>query len=117
LPFTDSTVDPKCFFPSSEVNKDLSLFSEFLQIFEVLILCLISLGRGETESTWFIGPILPAQDDDDDESGAVGGMSGKENRSTRINPASVPLCPPQNPNDLIRAETQAAAVGKHLLTA
>jgi hypothetical protein len=59
LPLTDSTVDPKCFFPYPEVNKDLSLFSEFLQIFKVLIFCLIALGGGgETDSTWYIGHYL-----------------------------------------------------------
>jgi hypothetical protein len=32
----------------------------------------------------------------------VEGMSGRGNRSTRRKPASVPLCAPQIPNDLIR---------------
>jgi hypothetical protein len=37
-------------------------------------------------------------DDDDDECRAVGGMTGKGNRSTRRKPALVPLCPPQSPS-------------------
>jgi hypothetical protein len=41
-------------------------------------------------------PIVPAPDDYDD--GEIGGMIGKGNRSTRRNPASVPLCPPQTPH-------------------
>jgi hypothetical protein len=44
-------------------------------------------------------------DDDDDECGAVGGMSGKENRSIQINPAPVPLCPPQIQNYLVLPRT------------
>jgi hypothetical protein len=36
-----------------------------------------------------------------DECGSVGGMRfGRGNRSTRREPALVPLCPPQVPNDL-----------------
>jgi hypothetical protein len=34
---------------------------------------------------------------DDDECGAVGGMSGRGNQSTQRKPAPVPLCPPQIP--------------------
>jgi hypothetical protein len=37
-------------------------------------------------------PIVPAPGDYDD--GEVGGMIGRGNRSTRRNPAPVPLCPP-----------------------
>jgi hypothetical protein len=47
---------------------------------------------------------------DDDECGAVGGMIGKGNRSTRRTPAPVPVRPPQIPHDLTRARTQAAAM-------
>jgi hypothetical protein len=40
-------------------------------------------------------PIVPAPGDYDDKE--IGGMMiGRENRSTRRKPASVPLCPPQN---------------------
>jgi hypothetical protein len=39
----------------------------------------------------------------DDDRGAVGGLTGRGNRSTRRKPASVPLCPPQIPHDLNRA--------------
>jgi hypothetical protein len=38
-----------------------------------------------------IWPTVPAPDDKDDECGVVGGMNGKGNRSTRINPAPVSL--------------------------
>jgi hypothetical protein len=37
---------------------------------------------------------------DDDESGAVGGMSGLGNQNTRRKPAPVPLRPPQIPHDV-----------------
>jgi hypothetical protein len=40
-------------------------------------------------------------DDDDVDCGAYGGMRiGKGNRSTRKQPATVPVCPPQIPHDL-----------------
>jgi hypothetical protein len=55
-------------------------------------------------------------DDDYDECGAVGGMIGKGNRSTRRKPAPMPMCPPQIPHDLTRAGTQAAAGGGWRLT-
>jgi hypothetical protein len=48
---------------------------------------------------------------DDDECGAVGGMSGSGNQSTQTKPAPVPLCPPQIPHDLTWARTLAATVG------
>jgi hypothetical protein len=49
---------------------------------------------------------------DDDDCGTVGGMRiGRGNRSTRIKPAPVPLCPPQIEHDLIWTRTRAAAVG------
>jgi hypothetical protein len=42
-------------------------------------------------------PIVPASRDYDD--GEIGGMIiGRGNRSTRRNPAPVPLCPPQTPH-------------------
>jgi hypothetical protein len=41
---------------------------------------------------------------DDDECAAVGGMSGRGNQSSRIKPATVPLCLPQIPHDLTRLE-------------
>jgi hypothetical protein len=53
---------------------------------------------------------------DDDECGAVEGMLGRGNRSTRRKPAPVPLCPRQIPHELTRARTRAAAVGSQLLT-
>jgi hypothetical protein len=53
---------------------------------------------------------------DDDKSGSIGEMLGRGNRSTRRNPAAVPLCPPQIPYDLTRTRTWAA-VGSRRLTA
>jgi hypothetical protein len=41
----------------------------------------------------------------DDEYGAVGGMFGKGNRSTRRKPARMPLCPPQIPHGPSRWES------------
>jgi hypothetical protein len=46
-----------------------------------------------------IWPIVPAQMMDGDECGAVGGMIGRQNRSTLREPAPMPLCP-QMPHDL-----------------
>jgi hypothetical protein len=40
-------------------------------------------------------------DDDDNEYATVGVMIGRGNQSTRRKPASVPLCLPQIPDDLI----------------
>jgi hypothetical protein len=59
-------------------------------------------------------PIVPAPGDSDD--GEIGGMIGKENRSTRRKPAPVSLCPPQIPH-AARTRTRAAAVGSQRLTA
>jgi hypothetical protein len=44
-------------------------------------------------------------------------MSGRRDRSTRREPASVSLCPPQIPHDLNRARTRDAAVRSRRLTA
>jgi hypothetical protein len=50
---------------------------------------------------------------DDGDCGAIGGTKiGMENRTTWRKSAPVPLCPPQIPYDLTRAQTRAAAVGK-----
>jgi hypothetical protein len=46
-----------------------------------------ALGTAATNS-----PIVPAPGDYDD--GEIGGMIGRENRSTRRKPAAVPLCSP-----------------------
>jgi hypothetical protein len=54
---------------------------------------------------------------DGDERGAIGGVIGKGNRSTRRKPSPVPPCPPQIPHDLARARTRADPVGSLLLTA
>jgi hypothetical protein len=46
----------------------------------------------------------------DDECGAVGGMIGRGNRSTRRRPTHVALYPPQIPHKLNRALARATAV-------
>jgi hypothetical protein len=51
---------------------------------------------GMSASIW---PIVLVPDGDD-ECGAVGGMIGRGNRSTRRKPVPVLLCPPQIPHDL-----------------
>jgi hypothetical protein len=51
----------------------------------------------------------------DYDNGEIGGMIGRENRSTRRKPVSVPLCPPQTPHDA-RTRTRTA-VGSQRLTA
>jgi hypothetical protein len=49
--------------------------------------------------------------DDDDERAAIGEILGRGYaRSTRRNPAPVPLCSPQIPHDLTRARIRDAAV-------
>jgi hypothetical protein len=54
----------------------------------------------------------------DDDYGAVGGMRiGGGNRSTRREPAPVPLRPPQIPHDLTWDRTRATAMGSQRLTA
>jgi hypothetical protein len=63
-----------------------------------------------------VRPTVPATDYDDD-CGAIGGMKfGRGKRSTRRQPAPVPLCPPQIPHDLSRTRTRTAAVGSRRLT-
>jgi hypothetical protein len=42
-----------------------------------------------------IGPLNQLRVMDDDEYGALGGMSGRVNQSTRRKPVLAPLCPPQ----------------------
>jgi hypothetical protein len=58
-------------------------------------------------------PIVPAPHEYDEE---IGGMTGRENRSTRRKPAPVPLCPPQTPH-AAQTRTRVAAVGSQRLTA
>jgi hypothetical protein len=58
-------------------------------------------------------------DDDDDDCGAVGGnenWQGKPKYSEK-KPASLPLFPPQIPNDLTQTRTREAAVGSRRSTA
>jgi hypothetical protein len=59
-------------------------------------------------------PIVPAPGDYDD--GEIGGMIGRENRSTRRKPAPEPLFPPQT-SHAARTRTRAAAVGSQRLAA
>jgi hypothetical protein len=59
-------------------------------------------------------PIVPAPGDYDD--GEIGEMIGRGNRSTRLKPAPVSLCPPQTPH-AARTRTWAAAVGSQRLIA
>jgi hypothetical protein len=46
----------------------------------------------------------------DYDDGEIGGIIGKGNRSTRIKPAPVLLCPPQIPHSAL-TQTRVAAVG------
>jgi hypothetical protein len=72
----------------------------------------IQLGPLGTAAT--IRPIVPDPVDYDD--GEIGGMIDRGNRSTRIKPAPMPLCPPLAPH-AARTRTPAAAVGSQRLTA
>jgi hypothetical protein len=54
---------------------------------------------------------------DVDECGAVGGLVGRGNRSTRSKPVPVPLCPPKNPTRPDPGSNRAAAVRSQRLTA
>jgi hypothetical protein len=58
-------------------------------------------------------PIVPTPGDYDD--GEIGVIIGRETRSTRGKPASVPLCPPQMTH-AARNRTRAAAVESQRLT-
>jgi hypothetical protein len=61
---------------------------------------------------------VPTPDDDDDGYAVVGGVRvSRGNRSILRKPASVSLCPPQIPHDLIWDRTGAAAVESRRLTA
>jgi hypothetical protein len=51
-----------------------------------------------------------------DECGAVSGMIGRGDGSTRRKPAPVPICPPQIARELSWTRTWAAAVGSRRLT-
>jgi hypothetical protein len=59
-------------------------------------------------------PIVPASDD---KCGAVGGMLGRGNRSTRRKPAQAPLCPPQIPLWPDPGSNHGATVGSQRLIA
>jgi hypothetical protein len=68
---------------------------------------------GTSVTIWPIVLAPDDDDDDDDECGAVGGMIGKGNRSTRRKTTPAPLCLLQISHDVTRARTRAAAVGRH----
>jgi hypothetical protein len=54
----------------------------------------------------------------DGDCGTIGGMRiGKETEVLKRKSAPLPLCPPQIPHDLSRAQTRAATVGRQQLTA
>jgi hypothetical protein len=59
-------------------------------------------------------PTVPAPGDY--HNGEIGGMIGRENRSTWRKPTPVPLCPPQTPH-AARTRTRTVAVGSQRLTA
>jgi hypothetical protein len=63
------------------------------------------LGGGAQSTITVATADLPAPNDD--ECGAVAGMSGKGNRSSRRKLATVPLYLPQIPHDLTRSRTRA----------
>jgi hypothetical protein len=66
---------------------------------------------GTSVTNW---PIVPAQDDDDDERGTIGGMKiGRGNRGIGRKPLPAPLCPTQIPHDETGARPQASAVESH----
>jgi hypothetical protein len=74
----------------------------------------VQLGPLGTAATdW---PIVTYPGDYDEEE--FGGIKiGKGNRSTRREPATAPLCPPQIPLDQTRIRTRAVVVGSQRLTA
>jgi hypothetical protein len=83
-----------------------------LYFFIIIIPSWVRLSPLGTAAT--IGIFHQPQMIDDCDCGAFGGMRiGKGNRSTRIKPTPVPLCPPQILHDL----TRTAAVGSGGLTA
>jgi hypothetical protein len=51
----------------------------------------------------------------DYDTGEIGGMIGRGNRSTQRKPAPVPLCPPQIPH-AARMRTRATMAGRQRLT-
>jgi hypothetical protein len=75
--------------------------------------CGVQLGPLCTAATSRL--IVPTPGDYDD--GEIGGMMiGKGNRSTRIKPAPVPLCPPQTPHALPGGEPGPRRGGSQRVT-
>jgi hypothetical protein len=91
-------------------------FHEPSKVIFIIILSVVRLsplGIAATTSLLYQSQMI-----NDGDCGAIGGMKiGRENRSTRRKPTPVPLCSPQIPHDVIRARTQAAAVGNQRLSA
>jgi hypothetical protein len=86
--------------------------------FIIIIIILSGVRLSPLGTAVTIGLLYQTHMTDDGDCGAIGGiMIGRGNRSTRNNPATVPLCPPQIPHDLNRARTRAAAVESQPLTA
>jgi hypothetical protein len=75
------------------------------------------LGWSGTESTITeatTGLLYHLQMMDDDGCGAIGGMLGRGNQSTRRKPTPGPICPPQIPHNLIRGSNPGCRGGKPL---
>jgi hypothetical protein len=85
--------------------------------FKSSLMCFFNWDSGGVESSWVHSalqrPIVTAPGDYND--GEIVGMIDRVNRSTRRQPALVPLCPPQNPH-AARKRTRVAAVGSQRIT-
>jgi hypothetical protein len=76
-------------------NHTLTIYFH-LYFFFIFIISGVGLSPLGTAAT--SGLVYKPQMIDEDDCGAIGGMKiGRGNRSTRIKPTPVPLCPPQNP--------------------
>jgi hypothetical protein len=95
-------------YQSSRTHKQYVNISIVLQIFSLVSWGGVNSPLSTLTTIW---PIIPAPDDD--ECGAVGGMSDKGNQSTPRKSAPFPPCTPQIPLDL----TWAASVERQQLTA
>jgi hypothetical protein len=101
---------------AAKAQKGCRAIEKRRQLDDLLMNERVFLRGGETESTCYVSHYLAyCTSPDDDECRAVGGMRiVRRNRSTRIKPAPMPLCPP---HDLTWDWTRAAAVGSRRLTA
>jgi hypothetical protein len=81
-------------------------------------LLLFIYGPGVEPNPLLLRPFLAYCTSPGDDWGAIGGINERlGNRSTRRQPATVLLCPPQIPHDLTRIRTRTATVGSRRLTA